>query len=90
MDTLTHATEEAVHGGYRPRPYVGRYVAPAPLPRRPKQSVSARIAILIQSASFARYNAHSARRGGDEVSARAAFFRAHYYLEMVRELRTQL
>ena len=88
--TNAQATQTAADGGYRPRPYIGRHVAPL-LPASPAPlSIPERIASLIQSAGLARENARIARQRNDEAGASAAFARAHEYLELARELRVML
>ena len=84
-----NATEKPAQAELRPRPYLGRYVAPEP-PVRPAQTIQERIEILIESVSMARRNARNAMRDGDYVRASAAFYRAHDYVEMIRELRARL
>ena len=85
-----HATEKPVQAEFRPRPYLGRHVPPSPPARPVAPTIAERIEILIESVSMARRNARNAMRDGDYVRASAAFYRAHDYVEMIRELRAQL
>lgn len=71
------------------RPYLGRYVEPAPRPMPAPMPLPERIAIMLSAARCARDNAHTHLRAGDRHEAAHAFFRAHSHIEHVRKLRVR-